>query len=192
MKKGNKKTESDFRNELYEKIKSEFSGYTVCNCGKETNLLYQIIIDGNGDVKPKPDELKNPLRGSYAFQTDMLIKKKNIPIVAIEIKFLGITTHDILTYSTKAMKHKEIYPYLRYGLIAGNIEKIPNRFFIHNQGFDFAIALFYNENGTLKDNELESTIKLLKCQIKDAESLLSLLNTESGAKLFNRNVKVTS
>ena len=51
-----------------------------------------------------------------------------------------ITTHDVLTYSTKARKHKQVYPYLRYGLVIGSVERIPRRFFTHNEGLDFCVA----------------------------------------------------
>jgi hypothetical protein len=85
------------------------------------NLLYKVILDGNLEYRPKNPN--NPKRGSLAFQTDLLISyrknKRNIPIVAIETKFDSLSTHDILTYSAKAQKHKEIYPYLRYGLVIG-------------------------------------------------------------------------
>ena len=27
----------------------------------------------------------------------------------------GLSTHDVLTYSAKATRHKQVYPYLRYG-----------------------------------------------------------------------------
>jgi hypothetical protein len=59
--------------------------------------------------------------------------------VVLEFK-TSMTTHDILTYSTKAEKHKTIYPYLRYGLVASQNAHIPGRFFTHNEGIDFCIC----------------------------------------------------
>ena len=44
--------------------------------------------------------------------------KKSIPLVVMKIKFGRFKTHDVLTYSAKALKHKEIYPCLRYGLVS--------------------------------------------------------------------------
>ncbi len=43
----------------------------------------------------------------------------------------SLTTHDVLTYSTKARRHKQIYPYLRYGLLVSTETSVPRRFFIH-------------------------------------------------------------
>jgi hypothetical protein len=183
-------TEKEFRDELFRKIENKITatGYLVYNCGSETNLVYQIIINSNGDVQPS--DPVHPSRGNYAFQTDILIKKGKIPIVAIETKYKSLTTHDILTYSTKAMKHKEIYPYLRYGLIVGNNGKIPNRFFIHNQGFDFAASLSYDKDNSFFDGELDGIINIIKRQIEDSEKLLKLIEEGNGAKRFSRNIEI--
>lgn len=51
-----------------------------------------------------------------------------------------VSTHDVITYSVKARKHKQVYPYLRYGLIIANESRVPGRFFTHNEGLDFCVA----------------------------------------------------
>jgi len=182
--------ERNFRTELCKRINDEITEYSVydCDCGNETNLVYQLIIDGNGAIQP--DDPAHPSRGNYAFQTDILIKKGKLPIVAIETKSGGLSTHDILTYSTKAMKHKEIYPYLRYGLIVGNLKKIPNRFFIHNQGFDFAASLSYNNDNSFCDGEVDAIVDMIKKQIEDSERLLKLIEKRNGTKRFSRNIEI--
>ncbi|MHA2277829.1 MAG: hypothetical protein ACXAC2_18770, partial [Candidatus Kariarchaeaceae archaeon] len=124
--------------ELYEKLKEEFKDkdYQIFE-GK--SLLYKLVIDPNQDLTPK--NWKDPTRGDYAFETDLMIMDGKTPMVVIELKYRRFTTHDIITYSSKAIKHKEIYPYLRYGLVVGNKEKIDMKFFTHNQGFDFALMM---------------------------------------------------
>lgn len=108
---------------------------------KGENLLYELFLDRNLEVAVK--EIKAPKRGYSAFQTDICVFEKNgtvdYPRVAIEFK-TKITTHDIITYSSKAGKHKQIYPGLRYGLLASELNTIPDRFFIHNENIDFFIA----------------------------------------------------
>jgi len=52
----------------------------------------------------------------------------------------GISTHDILTYSAKARKHKQVYPYLRYGLVASRERFVAGKFFTHNEALDFYLA----------------------------------------------------
>lgn len=105
------------------------------------NLFYQLYLGQN--LKLVVKDTQSPARGSSAFQTDICIfELRNgikFPRVAIEFK-TKITTHDILTYSAKAGKHKKIYPCLRYGLLASELASIPGRFFIHNENLDFFIA----------------------------------------------------
>src|SRR5207245_7440649 len=89
------------------------------------------------------NDTERPARGSSAFQTDICIFEIRdgikFPRIAIEFK-TKITTHDILTYSAKAGKHKKVYPCLRYGLLASESASIPGRFFVHNENLDFFIA----------------------------------------------------
>ena len=176
--------EGEFRAELCNRIRKEFTGYRVFDGGREANLIYQIIIDEKGETKP--EDTTHPARGTYAFQTDIVIKNEKVPLVAIETKFGSLTTHDILTYSAKATRHKGIYPYLRYGLITGNLEKIPNRFFIHNQGFDFAASL----QDINDEHELRDVMMMVGEQISDAEKLLEIMEKRRGARLFAHRVEV--
>lgn len=79
---------------------------------------------------------------STVFETDILIGEYRdngtwIPRVVIEVKLGGVTTHDAITYSQKAMAHKNVHPYLRYGILIGNIKNIPGRLVRHGQNFDF-------------------------------------------------------
>lgn len=105
------------------------------------NLFYQLYL--NRTLEMAVSLTKPPARGSSAFQTDIcifeLLDGVEFPRVVIEFK-ASITTHDILTYSAKAGKHKKIYPCLRYGLLASELASIPGRFFIHNENLDFFIA----------------------------------------------------
>ena len=92
-------------------------------------LLYAVTVDNNMALTVDP---KHPVRGDSAFQTDLCVFETKtvpsntangpksddvlIPRVVLEFKS-GISTHDVLTYSAKARKHKQVYPYLRYGLV---------------------------------------------------------------------------
>jgi hypothetical protein len=80
-----------------------------------------------------------------AFQTDLCIFEEKspellLPRIVLEFK-TTLTTHDVLTYSMKAERHKAIYPYLRYGLVASAEARIPGRFFTHNEGIDFCLCV---------------------------------------------------
>jgi len=105
------------------------------------SLLYQVTVDNRLDLAVDP---KSPKRGQSAFQTDLCVFEKvdgdvKIPRVVLEFK-AKLSTHDVLTYTTKARKHKQVYPYLRYGLIVAEVKTIPGRFFTHNDSLDFCVA----------------------------------------------------
>lgn len=168
--------EKEFAEELKETLITKFSPkYSITT--KEP-IIYKVIVDDTGNFNPRTPE--KPSRGNLAFETDILIKKNNIPLVVIETKYGGFSTHDVLTYSNKALKHKEVYPYLRYGFIVGNTKIIQNRFFTHNTGFDFAMALDHTSK-----NELDKFIEVITKQIESSEKLLNILSEKNATKLFN-------
>jgi hypothetical protein len=121
---------------IKEILASRFPGYVV-ESGK--SILYKIEVDAFGKVTHQSSE--DPMRGQFAFQTDLLITKASLPLVAIELKVGSFTTHDVITYSWKAVRHKEVYPYLRYGFVVFGLDALGRRFVTHNEGFDFALAL---------------------------------------------------
>lgn len=133
-------------------------------------LLYRLTLDNQLRIIPTPKGVEEPARGQSAFQTDLCVFEKvnavKIPRVALEFK-TRLTTHDVLTYSTKAARHKAIYPYLRYGLIISGKEKLPGRFFTHNSGFDFAVAAAAFKRDRMK----ELLRKLLKDEVKVSRQL---------------------
>ena len=131
-------------------------------------LLYQVNVDNRLEIKIDP---KKPKRGYSAFQTDLCIfeeidKDTKVPRVVLEFK-KGLSTHDVLIYSAKARKHKQIYPYLRYGMVIGRENKVPGKFFTHNEALDFCVAA-----ASFKENRLhEIMAKILKAEIKASRQL---------------------
>jgi hypothetical protein len=114
-------------------------------------LLYQVTVDNQLSLTVNP---KRPMRGASAFQTDLCVFEKKsedvvIPRVVIEFK-TSITTNDVLTYSAKARKHKQVYPYLRYGIVASDDSNVPGRLFTHNESLDFCAAVANMQSEPLK------------------------------------------
>jgi hypothetical protein len=141
------------------------------------NLLYKIEIEPAGGVSY--DQSRGPKRGQFAFQTDILISKTepssspsappSTPLVTIELKYQRFSSHDVINYSWKASRHKQIYPYLRYGFVVVGIEGLGRRFVTHNESFDFAMAL---PSVTRCKNEL---VPVIKRQLVSAERLLKMM-----------------
>lgn len=172
-------SESQFRNKLHKDLQKNLPNYIV---EKSANLLYKLLIDSRGELQPA--NYSNPKRGQLAFQTDILIKNDKVPLVVIETKFGGFSTHDILTYSTKALKHKEVYPYIRYGLVVGGRNKVDRKFFTHNAGFDFAVAMVNTENN------LKELIELVKKQLHVAERMLDVLRGDKDVRKYVASVEL--
>src|SRR5262245_5570498 len=131
-------------------------------------LLYQITVDNKLETTVEP---KKPKRGDSAFQTNLCVfeQKSNdigLPRVVLEFK-AGISTHDVLTYSTKARKHKQVYPYLRYGVVVSNEAVVPHRFFIHNEALDFFAALKNTKHAELGD----FFSRLIKCEVRTSKRM---------------------
>lgn len=106
----------------------------------------------------------NPMR----FETDMVVFE-NVggivkPRVIVEAKLDRITTHDAITYSYKAEKHKAITPYVRYGIMIGEREHypLPGRLFRHGTNFDFMFSF----KGDMPDGtEWEAFVALIQREV---------------------------
>lgn len=160
-------------------------------------LLYQITLDNQLEIHI---DVRRPVRGSSAFETDLCVFERKeiskgkglepetiqIPRVVLEFK-TGISTHDILTYSAKAKKHKQVYPYLRYGLVASKHSEVPGRFFTHNDALDFCAAV-----SDLHEPDLSTFFEgLLSSEIACSKRLEEVVfgRARSKSRLF-RNVPV--
>ena len=148
-------------------------------------LLYQVTVNNRLNLAIDP---KKPIRGQSAFQTDLCVFEKvdeetEIPRVVIEFKS-RLTTHDVLTYSTKARKHKSVYPYLRYGLLIANEPRIPGRFFTHNEALDFCVAA--KEFKAKRAHELLAN--LFRQEIESSRRLERIVFGEESVHVYREDV----
>jgi hypothetical protein len=123
------------------------------------------------------------------FETDLLIYEENqqiiIPRIVVEAK-LNITTHDAITYSNKAQSHKNITPFLRYGIMASGNNSLPPRLFRHGSNFDFMIC-FKNEK--LTESEEESFVELLKKELSYSKQLENIFGkNKENYSVFQRRL----
>ena len=155
---------------------------------RAANLLYQVTVDNRLELKVDP---KSPRRGQSAFQTDLCVfenldEKTSIPRVVLEFK-ASLSTHDVLTYSAKARKHKQVYPYLRYGLVIGNQSLVPGRFFTHNESLDFCVAA-----ASYKKNRLHELLaSLLKAEVAASRELERIAFGENPVHVYRNEIIVS-
>jgi hypothetical protein len=145
-------------------------------------VLYELKVNEDLDIVGDP---KNPKRGRGAFETDVTVfaKKgdKEVPFIILEVKE-AITSHDIITYSNKALRHKKVYPYLRYGLVSYNLDFIPNRFFKHNEGIDFFLAV---RNYINDKNKLQAILfELIENELIVFEQLQKILHNKDKSNFY--------
>ena len=103
-------------------------------------LAYGHEITGYGsDGMPQAYPVK--------YQTDLAIIESakggtTFPRVIVEAKINSVSTHDVITYSTKAAAHRSVHPYLRYGIMLGKRgnHALPGRLFHHGGEFDFKVS----------------------------------------------------
>jgi hypothetical protein len=151
-------------------------------------ILYRVTVDNRLDITVNP---KNPARGQSAFQTDLCIFERiaadvRLPRVVVEFK-PGLSTHDVLTYSTKARKHKQVYPYLRYGLVTSRSDYVPGRFFTHNEALDFCIAA-----GTMSKARLRGVLQdLLKKEIAASRMLENITFGKTAAMVYRAALSIS-
>lgn len=177
-------TESEFVGVALEVAKSLLTSppYVV---RRGASLLYQVTVDNKLELSV---DVKNPVKGQSAFQTDLCVfeiinTEVTIPRVVLEFK-TKVTTHDILTYSAKATKHKQVYPYLRYGMVASSEQAVPGRLFTHNESLDFFAAVDGLNNDELRD--FLST--LLQAEIAASQKLEAVTFNSHKTRLFRSEI----
>jgi len=146
-------------------------------------LLYQVRVNNRLEITVDP---KRPRKGQSAFQTDIAVfeqldEQTRIPRVVMEFK-TAVTTHDLLTYNAKAVLHKQIYPYLRYGMVASAESKVPGRAFVHGVSLDFFVAAA----AFTKSGVHEPLADLLAKEIETSRLLEAIAFESRSAALFRR------
>jgi hypothetical protein len=122
-------------------------------------------------------EFKKGKEHTMAFETDLLIyeKEESIkPRIIIESKINNISTHDAITYSYKAQTHKNVTPYIRYGIMLGNRKHypLPGRLFRHGTNFDFMISF---KDFVLSNTEKLAFIELVKKEISYSQKIEEMI-----------------
>jgi hypothetical protein len=125
-----------------------------------------------------------------SFETDMVVYEKTngkiIPRVIIESKIGTVTTHDAITYSHKAMYHKNVIPFVRYGIMLGDRKTypLPGRLFRHGTNFDF---LFSFVDYIPSEKETLTFVDMIKREItysRQFEEILSNSRSRNRKRYF--------
>ena len=115
-----------------------------------------------------------------AYETDLLITENIkdgiwVPRVIVEAKFRGsITTHDAITYSHKAFTHRQVHPYLRYGILIGDRKHypLPGRLFRHGTQFDFMLSWV---GSTPTEEEMSDFVDILVKEVHASRTMQEII-----------------
>lgn len=156
----------------------------ISECLQECNIGENIYFDTLRKVPYAQEILSYDLNFKESnehvtsFETDLLIYEKCEdlikPRVIIEAKIDTVTTHDAITYSYKAQSHKNVTPYIRYGIMLGNRKHypLPGRLFRHGTNFDFMISF---KDYELSEYEKSAFVKLIKKEISYSKSIEEMI-----------------
>jgi hypothetical protein len=134
------------------------------------------------------------------YETDIMISEilseaEWIPRVIIECKLNSVTTHDAITYSKKASTHKNVHPYLRYGILMGHRKHypLPGRLIRHGANFDFMASWKGYEPENL---EWDNLLKVLNREVVASGQLEEILSSSRSKKrkhysIFHRRLELS-
>lgn len=154
----------------------------------EYSLLYQLSVDQRLELEVDP---KRPTRGQSAFNVDICVYEEaadglQVPRVAVEVKTRVHTNH-VITHSSRARRHKQVYPYLRYGMFVTTEATIPNRVFQHNEHLDFVLAV-----QELEEEERHRTVaRLIGQEVGASRRLEQIATGAADTHLYRRGVDLT-
>lgn len=132
------------------------------------------------------------MRGRNAFEQDIVIlEKNNVPRVVIETKVGGCSTHEAITYSTKAHLIKEVYPFLRYILLIGNADKITYKLVKHGEFFDAIIVLPFDSSNRIPENDLKVLGEIIENEIKTSRELGEIISGKRLTRMFWKSIRVS-
>lgn len=150
---------------IEESLKPFYSNLKVT---KGLRLPYASEILTYNDNEPEQQNF-------IGYETDILIyeqidESRWKPRIIVETKINSITTHDAITYSQKAQTHKNVHPYLRYGILIGNQKDypLPGRLFRHGEHFDFMLSWKSFEG---EKSEWNTLIEILKSEYEASLTL---------------------
>ena len=180
--------EEEFANDLVKRLRSQLQDCEI-EIGK--SLLYSLFIDENGDIQPKLNRVREPVRGGGAgFEQDVLLFDRVdghtsiVPRVVAEVKFRGVTTHDAIVYSEKARRIRSIYPYLRYGMILGDVSALPPRLLRLGIEFDYLVCV----SDPVTPDEIAMILALFREELQTSKRLGQLLSGNAPVNIFRRIV----
>lgn len=175
--------------------------YTLDELTRELKVVESHKLPYTFEVRSYNNDVVFETSNFEAYETDLLIlerlsQERWIPRVVIECKINTVTTHDAITYSHKASTHKNVHPYLRYGILLGHRKHypLPGRLFRHGAHFDFMMSW---RDYVPSDVEWNEFVNVINEEINASRTLESIIyNSRSPRReryhCLHRKLQLTS
>lgn len=167
-------TEKEWTNRMARCLEEALSGtnYGTCRIEVGRRIPYGYEIRSYDRDNP-PESNVNEYETDMAileFVSDRIWK----PRVIVEAKMRSVTTHDAITYSQKALSHKTVHPYLRYGIMLGDRKHypLPGRLYRHGAHFDFMISF---QGMQPKRAETDRFATIIRAEIEASRTLEKIM-----------------
>ena len=105
-------TEDIFADSLRDKIAQSLLPHKV---ERKQSLLYELSVNDRGELSKGIDlDTGKPISGGgHGFEQDILVFDQAaegghtsvVPLIVVEVKFGGVTTHDVIVYAEKSGPH---------------------------------------------------------------------------------------
>lgn len=183
-------TEQDFTDTLIKALIPYLSPHKVE--GKRA-LLYDVSFDNHGAIALGVDpDTGEPVRGrGRGFEQDILVfdevtgaQTSVVPRIVAELKYGGVTTHDVIVYSEKADRIRRVYPYVRYGFVLGGMTHIPGRVLRLGQRFDFIATI----GPEMSPEELRAFCDLMREEAAASVELTEVLFGKTKATILRKQL----
>jgi hypothetical protein len=166
-----------------------------CEIATKKSVLYDLSFDEQGQLHLGVDEQGEPKRGrGTGFEQDILVFERVsagqtsiVPRVIAEVKLGRVTTHGALTYSEKARRIRTIYPFVRYGLLLGQMTAIPGRVLRLGQEFDFIAVVSH----PTPPAEVGAIGQLFHDELQTSKKLGAILAGRTRVKILHRSLETT-
>ncbi|MFB6144358.1 MAG: hypothetical protein ABEJ98_03535 [Candidatus Nanohaloarchaea archaeon] len=172
-------SEEDTHPEVASELEKRLDDNLTVESGKR--IEYTLEYDSDKEVK------------SRSFETDVCVLKNGVPQVILEVKRKKATTHDLRVYSTKAETHKQVYPYLQYGMLVLEAKNtMTKRYIWHGEDFDF---LYFSEKEMesaedLDSEKMDELADIIENNIQKGQKLKDINDGKRKPKAFDRELKL--
>ncbi len=123
-------------------------------------------------------------KGRYRAQKHLFLERK--AIIFNKLARPDPNSHDAIVYSEKAKRIKQIYPFVRFGLLLAGMSSVPGRVLRLEDNFDFMLVV----NNPPSPDELNGLRSLFNDELQASNDLADILFHKKKVKSLRKVLNV--